>query len=116
MVETIELGRKPVIVYCIDQATKKVFKSEVGGVEVSSTGYWMVRVINEKDEKKLLEFKLVYNTKKEADEYIKEKEYIIKYADKAMKDTIKLVDEARVSILGEPTALELAERLMGGKI
>jgi len=101
-------------VYVTDAKTKKVFKATISGIHVSDSGYGLVSVVDDNDNKTTTELAHVHETKGTAEKFIQEKTKYIDQAEKVLKDAKEKMDKLRIKVIGEPKHEYLSERIKRG--
>ena len=107
----MELGKE---VWYLEPKSKEIGKGIVVANQISTTGYIVVSVLNEKNETIRLETNHIRDTKKEIEEHREKVSPIMSKADKEIEATKVSVDKLRLSVIGRPEHKELALRIMGG--
>ena len=100
-------------VFVTDAKTKGVYQAIIVGMNISQTGYLLISVINDKDERTTVESVHVHKTQSQAEVFISEKTKTIDYAEHVMSETKDTLDKLRIEVIGEPSFKNLAKRIIG---
>ena len=100
-------------VFVTDAKTKSVYKATIVGLNISQTGYFLISVLNYKDEKATVEAVHVHKTQAQAEAFMAEKAKTIDYAEQVMTEAKDTLDKLRITVIGEPSFTDLAKRITG---
>ena len=85
-----------------------------GTYVISDSGYGLVSVVDDNDNKTTTELAHVHETKGTAEKFIQEKTKYIDQAEKVLKDAKEKMDKLRIKVIGEPKHEYLSERIKRG--
>jgi len=96
-------------VFYLDAKSKEIRTGEVVGLQISTTGYCLVAILN--TGKVMVESKHVYFTKAEAKAHKADVEFPIDESQRLITATTGTIDKLRKLVIGEPEYLSQSQRL-----
>jgi hypothetical protein len=98
--------------YCLDPKTYKIFTATEIGVNVSETGYVMIRLLLSDNTTKTLEVAHVHVTANGAEEHRMRVQPLIEEAEALIKEATDRVDSIRFQVIGYPEFKEIAQKIV----